>query len=136
MDLLPIHSHATIQIKSVEDDSVTINDHIYRHSLIALPDRLIDRWPVHHIHELTIPHLETLVDLKPEILLIGTGTTLCFPTPKILNWLRAHRVGSEFMDTRAACRTFQLLTTENRRVVAALIIYSLSDKYSPVILSL
>ena len=63
-----------------------------------------------------------LLQHRPELVLLGTGATQRFPHPRLLSALSDARVGVEMMDTRAACRTFNILIAEDRRVVAALIV--------------
>lgn len=122
MEFIQVQSSAPIQIQSYQKGVLTINGQIYTKSLIVLPDRYIEDWPVTHIDALTPQTSEIFFELKPEVLLIGTGEKLVFPKTEWLTWFRAHHLGIEFMDTAAACRTFQVLTSENRKVVAGLIV--------------
>ncbi len=122
MEFIQVQSSAAIQIQSYRPGELKINHVLYHHSLIALPERLIEDWPVANVEALTPETGELFVALKPEVLLIGTGEKLIFPNPELLAWFRAQNFGVEFMDTFAACRTFQILTSENRKVVAALIV--------------
>ena len=121
MEFIPIHSSLPMQIKAYDAHSVKVNDIIYSQSVIILPNRVIDDWPVHDLKEVTIEQAETLSALKPEVLIIGTGEKTTFPEPAVLAWFREHRISVEFMNTGAACRTFQVLTSESRYVIAALI---------------
>ena len=63
-----------------------------------------------------------LLQFEPELVLLGTGAKQQFPHPALIRALTDARISVEPMDTRAACRTFNILVAENRRVVAALII--------------
>ena len=65
-----------------------------------------------------------LIELKPELVLLGTGKILRFPHPSILGAMAAARIGMEVMDTQAACRTYNILSEEGRNVAAALIVQS------------
>jgi uncharacterized protein len=67
-------------------------------------------------------HFERILSLKPELVLFGSGARLRFPHPSLLRALIDHRIGVETMDTPAACRTYNVLASENRSVVAALIL--------------
>ena len=93
----------------------------YTASLVVSADRLA-AWPARSIDALDRSDLAPIVEMKPEILLIGTGSTLGFPDPASLADLHAARIGVEVMDTRAACRTYNILLGEGRHVVAALIL--------------
>lgn len=79
-------------------------------------------WPVTDIKELTLTALEPLLALQPELLLLGTGVKLIFPANNLMAEITARKIGVEIMDTAAACRTYNLLLGEQRRVIAALII--------------
>jgi uncharacterized protein len=90
-------------------------------ALVAGRD-LVTGWGPASIDLLDASHVEAIAALDPEIVLLGTGRTFRFPHPALLAPLHAARVGVEVMDTRAACRTYNILLSEGRRVVAALIV--------------
>ncbi len=90
-------------------------------SFLLLPDRLIEEWPPERFEELREEHLALLLDLNPEVALIGTGAAFRFPDPAVTAPLHAAGIGVEVMDTAAACRTFNILASEGRRVAAALL---------------
>jgi uncharacterized protein len=91
-------------------------------SLVVAGDRLVTDWPAASLESLTADHLAAIVELAPEIVLIGTGSTFRFPEPQLLAPLRSAGIGVEVMDTPAACRTYNILLGEGRNVVAALIV--------------
>jgi uncharacterized protein len=95
-----------------------------RHSgnLIVLPDRLIPAWTQATSETLAIADFELLAGLDAEIILLGTGDRLRFPRPELLRPLMAARKGLETMDLAAACRTYNVLISEGRRVAAALLV--------------
>ncbi|MCX7674087.1 MAG: Mth938-like domain-containing protein [Thiobacillaceae bacterium] len=101
---------------------VLIDAQRYEASLILLPDCVIADWAVASVSALTAEHLAALLPLKPELVLLGTGSRLCFPSPAVLAGLIQCDIGVEVMDTQAACRTYNILAAEGRRVAAALII--------------
>lgn len=102
--------------------SVIINSTTYENSLIVSPFTLIANWPPRTLSELSAAHWEALVDIRPQIVLLGTGEKLTFPLPNQLSPLYTHKIAIECMDTGAACRTYILLMSEGRRVAAALLI--------------
>lgn len=122
MSLTLDENSANYQIRSYQPGQLQINDKFYQHSIIIAPHTLIDHWQPNTITELRQDHLTTILTLKPSILLIGTGEKLSFPPIEIYGDLINHGIGVEIMDTRAACRTYNALTAENRNVVAALLI--------------
>lgn len=101
---------------------VMVNRVRHEKSLVVLPDEVIADWNVPGFDALQREHFEFLAGLAPEILLLGTGERLRFPDPALLQPLAQARVGLEVMDTNAACRTFNILMGEDRKVVAALIL--------------
>ncbi len=100
---------------------VQVNGERLGSSCVVAPDRLIRDWPPRHLDELNPSHLMQLVELEPEIVLLGVGSRLRFPRPDLLQPLQERGIGVEVMDTAAACRTYNLLKGDGRRVVAALI---------------
>ncbi|AHE97696.1 Mth938-like domain-containing protein [Thioalkalivibrio paradoxus] len=105
-------------------DHVAVNGVRHTSSLILRPDRLLAEWPVTGIETLTPQSLEWLHTDPPEILLIGTGSGQAFPERALWAQLHALGWGLEFMDTAAACRTYNLVMAEGRTVAAALIVES------------
>lgn len=112
---------AKYQIHQCTDNSVTINTMVYSQSVLVMPQHLVT-WHLKDVSDLATPDLLELADLKPEIILLGTGCKLIFPNPEIMQALFPHRIGVEIMTTAAACRTYTALTSEYRNVLAALII--------------
>lgn len=105
-----------------DEGSVTINRTRYQTSLIVLPDQLVESWPPADLESLAESHFAAIAAHSPEIILLGTGAKLRFPEREIrLAWARL-QIGVEVMDTRAACRTYNILAGEGRRVAAALIL--------------
>lgn len=79
-------------------------------------------WECPSFEALTPAHFTRLLDSKPELVIFGSGAKLRFPPPALLSALMAQRIGVETMDTLAACRTYNILAGEGRRVTAALLI--------------
>ena len=103
-------------------DYVAINHRRYAASLVLLPDRIVESWGSDAFEALAESDFEALRALEPEVLLLGTGERQRFPAPALLRPLIEARIGYEVMDLAAACRTFNILMAEGRRVAAALII--------------
>lgn len=115
-------NQAKYQIRGYKPGMIQINDKKLITSIIITPDELIEDWLPRTVQELTAESLAPIIKLKPDILLIGTGHALIFLSVEIYGELINLGIGVEVMDTSAACRTFNALTAENRRVAAALII--------------
>lgn len=90
-------------------------------ALVSARD-LVTGWGPASIDGLQAAHVEAIAALAPEVVLLGTGPALRFPHPALLAPLHDRRIGVEVMDTRAACRTYNILLAEERRVVAAIIV--------------
>lgn len=108
------------RIRSYGAGSVTINETVHRRTTIVTRDRVIVEWPPGDSTALVAEHMDTLLELEPEIILIGTGSTQRFPAHAVLARVIRAGVGIEVMNTPAACRTYNVLTAEGRRVAAAL----------------
>lgn len=100
---------------------VLVNQVRYEKSLVVMPDRIIEDSLAAEMAELNSAHFEFLLSLKPEIVLLGTGSLLRFPAAELSRCLASARVGLEVMSTSAACRTYNILTAEGRKVAAALL---------------
>lgn len=109
-------------VQGYGDGGFRVSGKRYQGSILLLPDRTED-WPVPSMADLTIKSLQQLIDFEPviELLIIGCGPTLT-PAPVTLrDVFRTKNIGVETMDTGAACRTYNVLAGEDRRVGAALI---------------
>ncbi len=91
-------------------------------SVLVSPERVVTDWPAESVDALTADHLAAIVELHPEIVLLGTGAAFRFPAPAMLAPLYKAGIGVEVMDTPAACRTYNILMSEGRNVVAALVL--------------
>ena len=113
---------ATFQIKAYKPGTIQINDAFFTRSLIVSATQLIDNWTPQAVADLKLADFDTIKQLRPDILLIGTGSDLIFLAPEIYGELINHGIGVEIMNTSAARRTFNALTAESRNVVAALLL--------------
>ncbi|MEO8717847.1 MAG: Mth938-like domain-containing protein [Burkholderiales bacterium] len=99
---------------------VMVNGERRESSLIVQPENL-QAWPVSAFTALAEAHFAQLAALGPEVVLLGTGRRLRFPHPRLSAPLARAGIGLEVMDIQAACRTYNILMAEERRVLAALI---------------
>ena len=79
-------------------------------------------WHCMRFEDLNEDHFNQLIASTPELVIFGSGIRLRFVAPALLRALMQHRIGVETMDTLAACRTYNILAGEGRRVIAALLI--------------
>jgi uncharacterized protein len=100
---------------------IRINNEKFDRSILLTPEQLIP-WAPQDFSELLPKHFVSVIEFSPEVFLLGTGSRLRFPPAELLAQVYKHQIGVEVMDTLAACRTYNLLMSENRRVAASLLI--------------
>lgn len=101
---------------------IEVNKTPYSQALIVQPDGEVMVWPVEESLDLTEDHFSMISGLQPELVIIGTGKKQVFLNPKILQPLIKAKIGFEMMDSQAACRTYNILMGEGRKVLAAIIL--------------
>lgn len=111
-------------VRRVGDHEIIINDTSYCNSLVLGARLLIDDWPVRGLSDLNEVTVGPLLEHAPELVVIGSGQRAGFPTPRIQHLFLQRGIGLECMSLPAACRTFNVLMSENRRAVAGLILPS------------
>ncbi len=107
-------------IRGYSGNEIRIGESTVHGSCIVTADTLITQWEPQSFAELRPRHLEALLALAPELVLLGTGPTQQFPSAEIRALLGSRGVGLEAMHLGAACRTFNVLVQEERRVAAGL----------------
>lgn len=107
-------------IQSYSERGIVINDRLIATSVLVTA-RDITAWQPGSIDELEERHVEALLACRPEIIVLGTGRTLRFPPVPLLAGIQRHRIGIEVMANDAAIRTFNVLLSEDRPVLLALI---------------
>ena len=107
-------------IRSYSDTELRIGDQRVQRSCLVTATRLITDWPPAAFTELMPYHLEPIFALDPELVLLGSGPTQRFASHEVRSEFARRRVGLEVMQLGAACRTFNVLVQEDRKVLAAL----------------
>ncbi len=102
------------------DGYVTVNSERHETSVIVLPEQILP-WKVMNFDALAHGDFAALSAMGLEVVLLGTGPRLRFPHPSVTSALADARVGLEVMDLKAACRTYNVLVAEHRKVAAALL---------------
>jgi len=125
MHFVPESCNSNLAIRACDTGQVTIGPHNYQRSLILTPERIIPDWRPRQVTDITEQDLDSILSLQAEIILLGTGTGLCFLSAQLTAYVLATGTGLEVMDTTAACRTYNILLSESRSVVAALILGNL-----------
>lgn len=124
---MKLHATSTQQYQTVtgyEVDSVDINAVRFTHSLLVLPEVAPLAWPVASFESLGADDFAAIEAQTPDVVILGTGSRQRFVHPKLLTGLTARRIGVECMDNQAACRTYNILMAEGRKVALALILPS------------
>ena len=103
------------------DDYVAVNHEKHAKNLILLPESIIPEWTAANIGNLSEADMQKLLQLGTEIILLGTGKRLRFPPGALLRPFAPAGIGLEIMDLQAACRTYNILAAEGRKVAAALL---------------
>jgi len=107
-------------IRGYSDNEVRVGTQRVSRSCIVTAERLITDWEPQAFADLTAAHLEAIFALAPELVLLATGATQRFASPEVRAEFARRRIGLEVMQLGAACRTFNVLLQEERRVAAAL----------------
>ena len=107
-------------VTSYGDDYVTISGVRYTESIVVLPTRVAP-WSARSFDSLAEEHFSALLELDAEIVILGTGPKQRFPQRRLTAPLAQARVGLEVMSLQAACRTYNILVAEERKVAAALL---------------
>lgn len=116
---LPDYAYA---LRGADGASARVNERTLQASFIITPDTLVEGWPVRDAAALAVGDLDPLLALDPELIVLGTGARQAFPPPETMAACLARGVGLEAMTNAAAARTFNVLASEGRRVVAGFVI--------------
>jgi len=103
-------------------DYVKVNNQRFEQAIVVTPEQVLLDWPAQRFETLAEADFRYFLALQPEVLLIGTGRQHRFAHPQLYRALTDAGVGVEFMDTPAACRTYNILVAEDRKVVAAILL--------------
>jgi len=103
------------------ENYICVNSERYSESLVVSKDQLATSWQKENVAEMTIADFASIVSNKPEIIILGTGKSHCFPSQQLMAELFAQGCALEVMNTSAACRTYNVLVSEYRDVTAILL---------------
>jgi uncharacterized protein len=121
---MKLHHTATQQYQTItayDESGVDINLKHFTSSLLVLPEIAPTEWPVSTFEAISAAHFEQIASLRPDVVILGTGQRQRFVHPRLTAALTALRIGVECMDNQAACRTYNILMAEGRKVALALI---------------
>lgn len=109
-------------LRGVNADGILVNDRRLARSFILAPNHLDEQWSPRAAHDLSAADMAPLLALAPAVILLGTGPRLSFPAQEVLAACLTRGIGIEVMDNAAAARTFNVLATEGRKVVAGFLL--------------
>jgi len=109
-------------LRRADGRGALVNDRTLERSFIIAPNTLIEDWPVPDAHRMVAAHLDPVLALTPELVVLGTGATQVFPPAEVMAACLTRGIGIEVMDNAAAARTFNVLAGEGRRIVAGFVI--------------
>ena len=124
---MKLHSQDNPSLQTVtgyDQAGVEINAKRYEYSVLVLPETAPRPWPVARFEDLTEEHFAAIEHDQPDVVILGTGERQRFVHPRLVTSLSGQRIGVESMDSHAACRTYNILMGEGRKVTLALIIES------------
>lgn len=117
---LDLEKGSGILIRSFEEGKLHVNDQIIDINVMLTSDEIIADWSPASLENLSIADFELALARSPEVILLGTGLKQRFPNMQLITEIVRQGIGFEIMNTAAACRTFNVLASEQRQVVAAL----------------
>ena len=109
-------------LRGVNAEGIQVNERLLARSFILTPNQLVEDWRPRQVGELTDADMAGILAWAPSVVLLGTGTRLQFPSQSVLATCLTHGIGIEVMDNAAAARTFNVLATEGRKVVAGFLL--------------
>jgi uncharacterized protein len=121
---MKLHSTSTQHYQTVtayDDAGVEINAVRFAHSLVVMPETAPVAWGPASFEALTHEHFAQIDAAMPDVVILGTGNRQRFVHPRLTAALTARRIGVECMNNQAACRTYNILMAEGRKVALALI---------------
>jgi len=121
---MKLHTTSTQHYQTVtgyDETGVEINAVRFSYSLLVQPEVAPVAWPPRSFDELSAEHFAQIAAVSPDVVILGTGARQKFVHPRLVTALTARHIGVECMDSQAACRTYNILMAEGRKVVLALI---------------
>lgn len=108
-------------VQAYATERLKINDTWYTQNIIVNHERIIPDWTSKSIQDLDASDMETLLSLSPELIIMGHNHLNAFPNSQLIAQISQQRIGIESMSISAACRTYNVLISENRNAVLAVI---------------
>jgi uncharacterized protein len=125
MKLHTTNSQQYQTVTAYDNTGIELNAIRYEHSFFVLPEISPVAWPISRFEELHAKHFETIAATHPDVVILGTGNKQRFVHPSLIASLSSDHKGVECMNNSAACRTYNILMAEGRKVALAIIVEQL-----------
>jgi uncharacterized protein len=122
LKLHPTINNCQTSFTSIGEGYVAVNGRRFNQAIVVTPEQVLTDWNAADIASLAPEHFDYFLAFTPEVVIFGTGSRQHFPHPQLYRRLIDARIAIEFMDTPAACRTYNILVAEDRKVVAAILL--------------
>jgi len=126
-DISPDVVAGTPLVRAYGDDYFHLGNERYHDAIMLHQGAIIAPWQAHNVAELSLDDIQAVLDQPPEIFLLGTGRRITFPPEVIVSALSTAGIGFEFMDSRAAARTYNIIVSEGRTISACLFLPQHTD---------
>lgn len=120
VDINRDQDQTSLLVRVCSPGEIIVNEQRFHSHILLSPSKVQPDWPVSDPSHLTAADFDATFPMQPDLIILGTGDHLVFPAAEVSAALLGRGIGFEVMDTRAACRTFNLLAMDRRSVVAAL----------------
>lgn len=127
MKFQPDHLEGVNAVAKLEPGRIWVHASPFETSVLVPWRGEVQLWPVHRTADLQAEHFETIAQWQPELVIFGSGSQHRFVSPALYRGLIERRIGIETMDTAAACRTFNVLVHEGRKVLGAFVLEKASS---------
>lgn len=122
MKFQPDHLDGVNAVARLEPGKIWIHQTLFEASVLVPWVGAVAPWPIDQVGQLRAEHFDQMLAFEPELVIFGSGTLQQFVSPQLYRSLIERRIGIETMDTAAACRTFNVLVNEGRKVLGALML--------------
>ena len=112
---------AVYAVRKYDAETVWVNDQALTGSIAISPQQIVDTFSCPQVASLSPAHLQPLLDMDPEVIILAVGDSVCFPPAAVMREVQKQGIGSEVMNDGAAVRTYNVLLSEERAVVLAMI---------------
>jgi uncharacterized protein len=122
MQLTEHRNEQELFVRRADADSVSVVDRVFRSSLVLGATQVLDDFPARAVGEIDMASVTRILDLKPDVVLLGTGSRAQFLPPAVQAAFLGRGIGIEVMDNAAAARTFNVLVGEGRNAVVVFLL--------------